>query len=784
MISTLVLAAALIAPAPQTPPAFRVNANRTLLVNTTPYMPIGARITGNPETIKTALEAGVRDVLLELPADGSGWAAAFAALESAGARYMVAISSSAAPGLNAIIEPDAYRVESVTSGQVVRVPVPDGRDVLAVVASRNDGRILETQRVPVSNGVATVTVRASTPTASVFVAYPIARDLTLPNLHEGLDNHRDTLLAAVRANRPGPGFRGFLNPIGTLPGPALENPSAIPQSPVFRIEFAAYLRAKYNSSATLLRAWGVTAGDITTIEQAARLVPLWANGKGVNVMWDPTTDRTYRTNTRESNAWSDLREVLLMSAVRRTANLANALRAETGQPVIQDWDGWNGLTSRTETALNGIGVPIIPGPQFRVTAQAAGAASTALRTPGSWLVATQVSFDAEALDTTIDNLQEIGFRALFIRANDKDQFAAIARYQNIPFEYADLSPRTLYYPLEAADPAVPMLLPGRVWWLPAPVAGRRLNLGDNFSGYQLMQSGGPVTVLWATSERNTPVTLIANDPRALTISNPDGTALAGRVVRRGVEFVLPSLPILVKGSPDAVVPNFAFEEAAGLATVLVTNYGGRVDPSGGEKVAVTEATSAFDSNPGESTSALWTLVDRLAPRASPYVWLDAINAASLEIGGLVQRDGTRNRTVLRLAGRMGADEGPGRINWTFMPRRSADHEIWVAAAIPPAARGRVSVRIGERIFRIESSPVSPYGDGFGWYRVGNVTLTPGEQKCSFEYISLPGAAVLVDALVFSPEPFRPNGPRAPYEWILRNPPPIPGEEDMPPPNAR
>src|SRR5690349_8134367 len=79
--------------------AWSVNANNTLLWGGGPYIPIGLRVDGSPESIKAALDAGATDLIVELPANGAGWDEALALLNPSGARWFLAVSSAAPAAL-------------------------------------------------------------------------------------------------------------------------------------------------------------------------------------------------------------------------------------------------------------------------------------------------------------------------------------------------------------------------------------------------------------------------------------------------------------------------------------------------------------------------------------------------------------------------------------------------------------------------------------------------------------------------------------------------------------
>ena len=79
-----------------------------------PYVPIGARISGTPESIAAAKAAGIEDVVVELPVSGAGWSEAFQALEKAKMRYLIDIDSAAPSAVGIGVEPAGYRIDDIT----------------------------------------------------------------------------------------------------------------------------------------------------------------------------------------------------------------------------------------------------------------------------------------------------------------------------------------------------------------------------------------------------------------------------------------------------------------------------------------------------------------------------------------------------------------------------------------------------------------------------------------------------------------------------------------------
>jgi len=764
---TTVLAFALAASAqePPVPKPWSLSPSGALAWGSSLYTPVGARIPGTPDAIRSAHAAGVQSVLIELPATGEGWGEALTALRETGQTFAIAIVSAAPAAEVCLVEPDAFRMELISTGQSVSFPVSEGRDALIVVAAKNGGRRTEVRRVPVAGGRVTFAPRADLTLPHVMLAYPVVKSLAMPDLFDGLDVHRDTLLRTLSRHDLGPNYRGMVNPMGVLPGQSTPR-TAVPVSPLFRTEFAAFLRTKYGSAQTVARAWSLSANTFQRIDEMSGLIPLWANGKGVDAAWDPATDQIYAVDTGRSALWADIREMMTIAAVRRMGRLSDAVRQATGgAPVILEFDGLEGIAGR-ELALNdGIGLRgKLDGVSSlgRLFGAATGAAYR--RQNKAWLVATDVTFAPEAdPNGLLDRLVTLGVRGIFIRPNERVNLESIALMQ-MDSEGVKSAPRFLPFPLEAQDPAEAGELPGMTWWLPAPVAGKRLRLGPQYQGYTLEDNGQFRTVLWSVGEPKL-VRLVANNPEALKVVTPDGTLVETKVVRRGIEFMLPIFPVVVEGATEPVAPAQSFEAASSAASLMLQNFAELADPDGRERVMLLQNVEAFDRSPGLATQEMWSLLDRLMKRGAPYIWLSATQVQGLRMGGVVERNGAANSQVLRFAGRMGDAQTPGEADYTIAPRIAGSHEIWIALSGPSDVKSSLEVQFGENIIKAEEGPMSFYGSSFGWYRLGTINLVPGEHKITVRVKPSLGQEVLLDAVVLSPLPFRPDGPRPPLSWL-------------------
>ncbi|HTQ09776.1 MAG TPA: hypothetical protein VMI31_06865, partial [Fimbriimonadaceae bacterium] len=159
------------------PQPWQINANHTLIWNGTPYLPVGLRIEGTPSEVARAKSAGFNDVIVDLPANGTGWDETIKALESSGMRYLIALSSLAPMAEGVAIDPAGYRISGITQAQKLSISLPGATGALVVILNERDSSISESKLYPVMNGNLSLDVKAYGEFQQVVLIYPRMRSL-------------------------------------------------------------------------------------------------------------------------------------------------------------------------------------------------------------------------------------------------------------------------------------------------------------------------------------------------------------------------------------------------------------------------------------------------------------------------------------------------------------------------------------------------------------------------------------------------------------------------------
>lgn len=736
-----------------------ITPERCLNWNGQPYIPFGLRIQGTAEEVRAAKATGFTDVLVELPSDGTGWGPAIQALEENGMKYMVTLSSMAPTMRGIAVEPESYRIPGITQPKVIDFKIPGATRAWVVVAAQRDSNIESEKQVNLRDGNFHETVGSATELESVMLLYPEFQRLAFPDFWDQLDQHRDGLIRALKNNPFGPGMRGFINPLGTVLRFMETQPQIVPTSPVFHLELEAYLRKKYTQPETAMRAWSVGAPDFDSFQVMSRLVPLWSKTRGVPSIWDPATGKTYASNQRQSQIWADIREVIQSGVQRRYGRLVRILQDATKAPVIETFRGWDGPYS---SVLNGFGVVHGPGSLTQQLDQSAQAVGMAASMPKPMLmVAPELKVSGGAPESQVTSLVQglvsMGVRGFYINSTDQAVLSAFKAEgsRQMASGLSGWSINPIFYPAEAANPAAPMTLPGGRWWLPRRGGGSRIDLGPSFTCYQL--AGGEY-LLWR-NDGTAKTRIKATKGQTISIRPIQGGETPVKAGRGFVEFVLGSTPVVVSGTTGGLVPMDALDSTLGDLARCFAAWGNKIPNADQEAMSLKDQNAALERSPGAAMKELRTMLMRITKAMGPVIWAEAESTQEHSMSENAPFEGASGGRVLSVRSRIPTQVAPLRAKFSLRARQSGSHEIWLAARLPVGSREALSVLVGDRVLRIESEPVSPYGEGFAWYRLGDVALTSEASALEIFLDSRQSLDLDLDVLVASPLPFRPDGLR-------------------------
>lgn len=738
--------------------AWQINANHALVWGGAPYMPVGAQIDGSVPEVEKALTSGVKDLVVDLPANGAAWSDVFEALNKENARFLLRVNSLAPMARGFAVEPQGYRVPNLTAARKITFPLPEATNALVLMVDQGDATIVKSQRVPIKDGVFTFDAPEINGLPHVLLVYPETKSLEQPDFWDGMDSHRDALLSALKRFDPGAGLRGIVNPLGKMMRIPGRNSRFVPTSSYFRDELKGLLESRYRSIETATKAWTVGAPDFTDFDTLARMVPLWSGYRGVPSLWDPANDRIYSADIKRSAAWKDISDAVLIAATRRFKSLVSAIRQAADVPVIQEWAGWAPPYDGSQISIDGVGVQTSAASPNALIESAAKPVSSVLRwnRPG-WLVATDVSVGEGGLtaDQAAGQLGDLGVRGCFVKGTEK-----ASGLKPMDPSLADQSPSVLYFPENATNPPFAQRLPGGRWWLPSPSNGDRIDMGSKFAAYRLEDGPLSFTVLWSTAGPQR-VALRFIDPKVVTFETLDGSDPAPKINKNGVEVNVTDTPLIIRGTNEIPAPDPVVEETMDTFTSILRALGSERGAVSEDQYYFTEAARGFDRNPGASMMALKRVLAKALLKVAPYVWIEAEGSKQHNFSQISNDPGCSGRAALELDTNI-APEGSFSAVYDVQVRNTGDQEVWMSARLPAAYRDDVSVQIAGQAFSVPSTGVSPYGDGYVWYRLGTTKLAGSTSQLKVTVNAPSGADLGIDTFLVTPPLYHPNGAFMPH----------------------
>ena len=344
---------------------WEINDAHALLWNGTPYLPVGGTFTprslasdkpedwtADQKRLALLKERGVLDILIKpersitkIPVASLQRLVDY--LDTNGFRYGLAFGTGLdTPLTSVVVKPNAYRQE-VAEGVTSQFNVTDSEKAAYFVIDLTDKeyKILRSGTVNVRENVAVVPVELPAGISrAVTLLYPTktpsaSKDAVLPDLWNGYDDYRDRLLSVLGSVKFGAGLRFFSDPLAKSLSLVGETDYSVPTSEAFRLEFEAFLSRAYASLDDLKAGWDCLDNKSKSFAEIARLVPLWANGRGAPYLFDPVSSQTTHINdTTVSRWWNDFLQFRTDSIQGYMNAMADALKKQVAEvPVVYTW---------------------------------------------------------------------------------------------------------------------------------------------------------------------------------------------------------------------------------------------------------------------------------------------------------------------------------------------------------------------------------------------------------------------------------------------------------------
>lgn len=793
-----------------------VNASHVLVWDNQPFIPVGGRFqakswspkatdqdfASDVEALATLKRTGITDIYVQAPQGGltsvpvASIQRLLSHLDTEGFTYGISINDGPDNELLAYdIRPGRYRQILPQGALSLRFPVENAVSALFFVVPETGDDILEASEATiVSEGARLAPRRVPMDTVTLLLprrVYFANGKLGLPNLWDGFDGYRDTLLTVLRQIKFGKGFRFFVDPLPTNLKLSEESLALLPTGPGFQTEWAAWLGKRYKNLDNVGSAWAMSDRELRDFKDAARLLPLWGGGKGVQYLYDPVTDRRLRVNTEFSGFWRDLNLFKAESVSGYMNELSVILKKNVANvPIIYRSGGYSELFNNIPNirGFDGIGMAAYGRGSDLANLYAGnvyGQAAEATKTLWLPVIATADAAPGEkiapgyasriALQSDLDRLRGIGARGFFVdgvRLTDPalkmfdlsrsdEQLAWLADYgkmiaaSNISNSQA---PEALFFPRGIQYASVKQL-PDGSWWVPSARVSVEHDFGVCGKAYAIADvDGGIAYYFWNQTGKRQIHIKIPKAARAPGMPPIQWSRLADGSIRRDVlTMTIGPDPVRLTNFPYPVipVPTEAFGENAADTKRLIEGLRKRnMMDAGRYELSMEGATKRLnEDNPMLSISEIIKLNQELRAQLQPYAWLEAEKAINHTFDQVRQQIGASGARTLIVDRRPSGSPVPTAL-YRINVRTDGAYNIWVAAS--PGSI--LNFRLDEQTLLDEPTAARPVGTPYGdqklvWMNIGSATIPRGAHVLEMR---ADGPAT-VDAILLIQGEFTPNG---------------------------
>lgn len=572
--------------------SWAVNDSHALVWDGAVYIPFGAAFepkyladgqtdanwTSDEAAVDALKNAGVKDIILKSGSKGltavpvEAFQRVIDMLDAKGLRYGIELADPPYEPLSGyVIAPTVNRVDDIDSSQEITRPFPDTKIALYALCDAKTGALKRFGQSIAVNGDVSVQAMLRVNDKHVLLLYPqkvIApgnSDWSLPDLWSDFDKHRDHLIAFLSQIKFGGGLRFFADPFTDRIGLRGDTESLIPTSTAFRLEYSAWLSRKYGAPRDINVAWGVHEHEIISFAEAAQLIPLWKDGRGVPLAYDDVSGAKYAVDTTKSNLWSDFREFRAQSIRSYMDAIADAAkRLSADVPVVYTANGLQPIFQSVGLAgYDGLAVPA-SGEGDTLTKSAGQVLSLADNSSRKmWMISRLGGYSSkESMFGAMNGLRDLGAKGFFADVRQQassggsNPTAWLAEYASSVAgdkNFANYIPQTAFYPAGATRAKVKQFS-GGTWWLPSLAKGEDLNLGSSLGGYTIVDAntGGTDICIWSLKGSQT-LHFAASHTVTLVRNNGEKTDIKPSKKGGRVEVTVGEEPVVVRGLVGAEV---------------------------------------------------------------------------------------------------------------------------------------------------------------------------------------------------------------------------------------
>lgn len=797
---------------------WRIDGAHTLIWDGQPYIPVGgvfyskyisiAQTEENRQADIAALEtiknAGITDLLLKSigPAtwtEPAAWQELMDYLDSAGFNYGIDLADGPKPSLSGyIIEPARYRMPDISKDTAFTFDMPDAVSALWMLCGASNGAVVASGGASVVDGKVKVAIKAQQDQNCVLLIYPKKEfsnsgQSGIEDIWGGFDEFRDRLFAFTSKIKFGKGFRFFVDPLTSKMDLEGERVWMLPDSSDFRLEFEAYLLKKYQNIGSLNAAWGLVGGNITTFQDAARMMPLWSGSRGVPELYDRAKGKRHKIDTPRSKVWDDIcdfRDSSVQNYLNTAADLLKKRVADV--PVIYKASKMHRIlaNSRSRTGFDGLGVECYGRGQNLVIETAGPIYSLAEESARSmWFVVTGTMDTQsrlksgmgypgrEAMQADLDSLAEIGVKGVFINGLQAlpeetwknhslvmapEQLGWLKEFKDkfVDLKRAEFVPEVIYYPAEPVIGAETKRLGSGKWWLPSLRNGTGLQFGELYAGYVLPGQHG-ITLFSRIGD--TSATFPLQQDQKPVLLYPKSADSIFTADKKKFTLKLNDTPVIIGGLDQRQVFPLEVVEAElaklGPLVARAKAAGNRVPDS---ETAINRARTVLKNGlPAIAYDIAHTFVKQISVDLGTYAWVEGENTISHSFDRVVSTTQASNGGYLLLDTKLPPPMSRYTATYAVATTREGLHEVWIAATGVEAGKAAFSFTFDNEPWQTASSIITtPCIPGFQWVRIGSASLAKGLHSFHIrvDNPSTDGNYHLgIDAIVVSPSEFEPNG---------------------------
>jgi len=496
-----------------------VNEAHTLIWDGQAYVPVGATLllrsvkTGagsdayqaDTQALQTIKASGATDVILRSPGpitatDPAAWQKIIDYADSNGFAYGIEMNDGPNEPLRGfVISPNRYRLEGPSTETTIKCDWPGVDSAIYVVANKFDNSVALTGGAVVKEGKITITLSGPLTSGQVMLVYPrraFSAESGVGDLWGGFGEYRDRVLEFFGKVKLGPGMRFFLEPFVGKMDFTGEMVGLVPDSKGFRLGFEAFLTKRYVHEGSLNSGWGLNE-NLSSIENATQLVPLWHLGRGLSYVYDRTNAKLTSVDPSVTRMWRDIVDYRDTSAQEYMNTISDTLRKQVANvPVVFKGSKYHRVFANPYGmgGFDGIGAIAHGAGDLPVTSVVGPAYSLAEECGKStWFIAASAVAEPKTggypnenvMASSLDSLREIGCKGFFVDgiSTDQSQLEWLARFRAKlkPDTLAEFRPAVVNYPIVPTTGAAVKRLARDTWWLPTLKMGATSFIGDGMS---------------------------------------------------------------------------------------------------------------------------------------------------------------------------------------------------------------------------------------------------------------------------------------------------------------